>query len=86
MQRLIECVPNFSEGRDAGVIREITDAIEAVDGVTLLDVDPGRATNRTVVTLVGAPELMQQLRADFQEIQSVQAVIDWEDLLRQWSE
>ncbi len=56
MQRLIECVPNFSEGRDEGVIREITAAIEAVDGVTLLDVDPGRATHRTVVTFVGEPE------------------------------
>jgi len=56
MQRLIECVPNFSEGRDPGLIREITAAIEAVDGVSLLDVDPGRATNRTVVTFVGEPE------------------------------
>lgn len=56
MTRLIECVPNFSEGRDAGVIAQITAAIEAVDGVTLLDVDPGQATNRTVVTFVGEPE------------------------------
>ena len=56
MPRLIECVPNFSEGRDLDVIRQITDAIEAVDGVTLLDVDPGAATNRTVVTFVGEPE------------------------------
>ena len=56
MEKLIECVPNFSEGRDPEVIRQITDAIEAVEGVRLLDVDPGRATNRTVVTLVGAPE------------------------------
>ncbi|HEX9795126.1 MAG TPA: glutamate formimidoyltransferase [Planctomycetota bacterium] len=56
MQRLIECVPNFSEGRDLAVIRRITDAIEAVEGVQLLDVDPGAATNRTVVTFVGAPE------------------------------
>lgn len=56
MQRpLIECVPNFSEGRDKSVIRKITDAIEAVDGVKLLDVDPGAATNRTVVTFVGEP-------------------------------
>ena len=52
---LVECVPNFSEGRDMTVIRAITDAIEAVDGVTLLDVDPGAATNRTVVTFVGPP-------------------------------
>ena len=56
MQRLIECVPNFSEGRDLGVIEQITDAIDAVDGVRLLDVDPGAATNRTVVTFVGEPE------------------------------
>ena len=55
MSQLIECVPNFSEGRDMAVIKQITDAIEAVDGVTLLDVDPGAATNRTVVTFVGAP-------------------------------
>jgi len=52
---LVECVPNFSEGRDLAVIAEITAAIEAVDGVSLLDVDPGAATNRTVVTFVGSP-------------------------------
>ena len=56
MKQLIECVPNFSEGRDLTVIKQITDAIDAVDGVTLLDVDPGHATNRTVVTFVGTPE------------------------------
>ena len=56
MQRLVECVPNFSEGRDAAVIRQITDAVQTVDGVKLLDVDPGAATNRTVVTFVGEPE------------------------------
>ena len=54
--QLIECVPNFSEGNDMGVMKQITDAIESVDGVTLLDVDPGKATNRTVVTLVGTPD------------------------------
>jgi glutamate formiminotransferase/formiminotetrahydrofolate cyclodeaminase len=53
---LLECVPNFSEGRDPAVVRRITDAIETVEEVTLLDVDPGRATNRTVVTFVGPPE------------------------------
>jgi glutamate formiminotransferase/formiminotetrahydrofolate cyclodeaminase len=58
MQRLVECVPNFSEGRDPALIRRITDAIEAVEGVRLLDVDPGRATNRTVVTFVGEPEVV----------------------------
>ncbi|MBN1513112.1 MAG: glutamate formimidoyltransferase [Phycisphaerae bacterium] len=56
MQRqLIECVPNFSEGRDPYVIRQITDQVETVEGVKLLDVDPGKATNRTVVTFVGTP-------------------------------
>ena len=55
-KQLIECVPNFSEGRDMSVIKQITDAIESVDGVRLLNVDPGEATNRTVVTFVGAPE------------------------------
>ncbi|MCZ6599106.1 MAG: glutamate formimidoyltransferase [Planctomycetota bacterium] len=56
MARLIECVPNFSEGRDLTIIREITDQIESVEGVRLLDVDPGKATHRTVVTFVGEPE------------------------------
>ena len=55
-QPLVECVPNFSEGRDLSVIKTITDAIEAVAGTTLLDVDPGEATNRTVVTFVGPPD------------------------------
>ena len=55
-QPLVECVPNFSEGRDVAVIKQITDEIESVEGVSLLDVDPGAATNRTVVTFVGAPE------------------------------
>ena len=56
MQQLIECVPNFSEGRDLNIIKQITNEIEAIDGVRLLNVDPGKATNRTVVTFVGAPE------------------------------
>jgi len=56
MRKLIECVPNFSEGRDLTIIKEITDAIESVEGIKLLDVDPGAATNRTVVTFVGEPE------------------------------
>ncbi len=55
-KRIIECVPNFSEGRNMDVIKQITDAIEKVKGVKLLDVDPGEATNRTVVTFVGEPE------------------------------
>jgi glutamate formiminotransferase/formiminotetrahydrofolate cyclodeaminase len=56
MQRLIECVPNFSEGRDESVLNAISAAVESVEGVRLLDVDPGKATNRTVVTFVGEPE------------------------------
>ena len=55
-KQIIECVPNFSEGRDMSIIKQITNAIESVDGVRMLDIDPGEATNRTVVTFVGAPE------------------------------
>ena len=54
MKKVIECVPNFSEGRDPEVIRQITAAIESVDGISLLNVDPGASTNRTVVTFAGA--------------------------------
>jgi glutamate formiminotransferase/formiminotetrahydrofolate cyclodeaminase len=74
MQQLIECVPNFSEGRDMAIIKQITDAIEAVDGVHLLDVDPGKATNRTVVTFVGAPSAV--IEAAFQAIKKACEVID----------
>jgi glutamate formiminotransferase/formiminotetrahydrofolate cyclodeaminase len=56
MKQIIECVPNFSEGRNMEIIKQITDVIESVDGVKLIDVDPGKATNRTVVTFVGEPE------------------------------
>lgn len=56
MKKLIECVPNFSEGRDMAIIKQITNQIETVEGVKLLDVDPGAATNRTVVTMVGTPD------------------------------
>ena len=56
MRKLISCVPNFSEGREEAVIAAITSEIETVDGVKLLDVDPGQATNRTVVTFVGEPD------------------------------
>jgi glutamate formiminotransferase / formiminotetrahydrofolate cyclodeaminase len=56
MKRIIECVPNFSEGRNSETIQRITEAISSVDGVKLLDVDPGKATHRTVVTFVGEPE------------------------------
>ena len=71
---LIECVPNFSEGRDLSVIKQITDRIEAVDGVKLLDVDPGHATNRTVVTFVGAPEPV--LDAAFRAVATAAELID----------
>jgi len=58
--RIVECVPNFSEGRDLGIIKQITDAIESVEGVKLLDVDQGKDTNRTVVTFVGSPEAVAE--------------------------
>lgn len=72
--RIIECVPNFSEGRDPEKIRQITDAITAVKGVKLLDVDPGEATNRTVVTFVGEPEAV--VEAAFQGIRRASELID----------
>jgi glutamate formiminotransferase/formiminotetrahydrofolate cyclodeaminase len=74
MQKLIECVPNFSEGRDLSVIRQITAAIEAVDGVSLLDVDPGASTNRTVVTFVGNPDAV--VEGAFRGIQKAAELID----------
>ncbi len=74
MKQLIECVPNFSEGRDPAVIKQITDVIEAVEGVKLLDVDPGAATNRTVVTFVGEPAAV--VEAAFQAIRKACEVID----------
>src|SRR5213080_2345031 len=74
MKKLIECVPNFSEGRDLEVIRQITDAIESVEGVSLLDVDPGASTNRTVVTFVGNPEAA--VEAAFCGIQKAAELID----------
>jgi glutamate formiminotransferase/formiminotetrahydrofolate cyclodeaminase len=74
MQKLIECVPNFSEGRDQSVIHQITDAIEAVEGVSLLDVDPGASTNRTVVTFVGDPDAA--VEAAFRAIKKAAELID----------
>lgn len=74
MNRLIECVPNFSEGRDPAVIQQITDAIQTVEGVRLLNVDPGKATNRTVVTFVGAPEAV--IEAAFRAIRRAGELID----------
>ena len=57
MEKIIECIPNFSEGRDTRIIEAITDAIRGVDGVRVLDVDPGKTTNRTVYTFAGEPAL-----------------------------
>lgn len=74
MDQLIECVPNFSEGKDMNIIRQITDEIETVDGVKLLDVDPGKATNRTVVTFVGQPDAV--IEAAFRAIRKASQVID----------
>jgi glutamate formiminotransferase/formiminotetrahydrofolate cyclodeaminase len=73
-KKIIECVPNFSEGRDMGIIKQITDAIEAVECVKLLDVDPGRDTNRTVVTFVGTPE--EVCEAAFQSVKKAAELID----------
>lgn len=74
MKQLIECVPNFSEGRDHTILQQITQTIEAVEGVKLLDVDPGAATHRTVVTFVGEPEAV--VEAAFQAIKKACEVID----------
>jgi glutamate formiminotransferase/formiminotetrahydrofolate cyclodeaminase len=74
MKQVIECVPNFSEGRDLEVIRQITAAIESVDGVSLLNVDPGASTNRTVVTFAGAPDAA--VEAAFRGIQKAAELID----------
>ncbi|MGD9587693.1 MAG: glutamate formimidoyltransferase [Pyrinomonadaceae bacterium] len=74
MQKLIECVPNFSEGRDMAVIKQITDEIEKIEGVKLLDVDPGATTNRTVVTFVGGPDGV--VEAAFQAVKKARELID----------
>ena len=71
---LIECVPNFSEGVDLGIIKQITDQIESVEGVMLLDVDPGKATNRTVVTFVGHPDVV--IEAAYLAIKKASELID----------
>jgi len=73
-KQLIECVPNFSEGNDLQIIKQITDVIERVEGVMLLDVDPGKATNRTVVTFVGEPEAV--IEAAFLAIKKASELID----------
>lgn len=74
MKKLIECVPNFSEGRDMGIIKQITNEIEKINGVKLLDVDPGAATNRTVVTFVGTPD--EVIEAAFVAVKKAAEIID----------
>ena len=74
MERIIECVPNFSEGRNMEIIKKITGQIESVDGVELLDVDPGMATNRTVVTFVGEPDAV--VEAAFRAVAKAAELID----------
>lgn len=74
MKQLIECVPNFSEGSDMSIIKQITNEIESVEGVRLLDVDPGKATNRTVVTFVGEP--ISVIEAAFRAIKKAADLID----------
>ena len=73
-KQLIECVPNISEGRDEQKIKAITDVVETVEGVKLLDVDPGKATNRTVITFVGEPDNV--IEAAFLLIKKASEVID----------
>ncbi|HTL82774.1 MAG TPA: glutamate formimidoyltransferase, partial [Bacteroidia bacterium] len=74
MKQIIECVPNFSEGKDLHIIKQITDEIEHVEGVRLLNVDPGKATNRTVVTFVGEPNAV--VEAAFRAIRKAGELID----------
>jgi glutamate formiminotransferase/formiminotetrahydrofolate cyclodeaminase len=74
VDKVIECVPNFSEGRDRAVIRQITDAIESVQGIRLLDVDPGESTNRTVVTFIGEPGPVKE--AAFRAVSKAADLID----------
>ncbi|WP_457616041.1 glutamate formimidoyltransferase [Lutibacter sp.] len=73
-KQLIECVPNISEGRDTAKIQEIASVVETVEGVKLLDIDPGKATNRTVITFVGEPE--QVIEAAFRLIKKASELID----------
>ena len=74
MKQLIECVPNISEGRDANIIKQVTDVVETVEGVRLIDVDPGKATNRTVITIVGSPE--EVCEAAFRLVKRASELID----------
>ena len=73
-KQLIECVPNFSEGNDMNIIKQITDAMKTVEGISVIDVDPGKATNRTVVTMVGEPEPICE--AAFRAVKKASELID----------
>jgi len=73
-KQLIECVPNISEGRDSKIIETVSQIVETVEGVKLLDVDPGKATNRTVITFVGEPEPV--IEAAFRLIKKASELID----------
>src|SRR6056297_1613706 len=73
-RKLLECVPNFSEGNNMEIIKQITGEIEAIEGVDLLDVDPGKATNRTVVTFIGTPD--EVLEAAFSAVKKASELID----------
>ena len=74
MNKLVECVPNFSEGRDESIINAIVDHMQSVDNVTVLDVDSGKDTNRTVVTIVGEP--MAIAESAFRGIKIASELID----------
>ncbi len=74
MKQLIECVPNISEGRDENIIKQVTDVVETVEGVRLIDVDPGKATNRTVITFVGTPD--EVCEAAFRVVKKASELID----------
>ena len=74
MNQLIECVPNISEGRNQDIIRQVTEQVETVEGVRLIDVDPGKATNRTVITMVGSPDAVCE--AAFRVVRKAAQLID----------
>ena len=74
MNRIIECVPNFSEGNNTDIINQIANAIKSVEGVQLIDIDPGKATNRTVMTFVGPPE--EVCEAAFRAVKKASELID----------
>jgi glutamate formiminotransferase/formiminotetrahydrofolate cyclodeaminase len=74
MKQIIECVPNFSEGRNPDIINQISQAIQSVGDVKLIDIDPGKATNRTVITFVGSPE--EVCEAAYRAVKRASELID----------